>query len=62
MSIKKSQAILKHFIDLKFTRLVYAVLSKQNHVLWYLKLFSGRRPVKIVKTLNDRQSTLLESC
>ena len=62
MSIKKSQAILKHFIDLKFTRLVYAVLSKQNHVLWYLKLFSGRRAVKIVKTLNDRQSTLLESC
>ena len=39
MSIKKSQAILKHFIDLKFTRLVYAVLSKQNHVLWHLKTF-----------------------
>ena len=40
-------------------RLVYAVLRKRNHVLRHLELFSGRLPVKIVKTLNDRQSTLL---
>ena len=32
---------------------------KRNHVLWHLKIVSGRLPVKIVKTLNDRQSTLL---
>ena len=33
MSIKKSQAILKRFIVLKFNwRLVYAGLRKQNHV------------------------------
>ena len=35
------------------------MLRKRNHVLWHLELFSGRLPVKIVKTLNDRQSTLL---
>ena len=48
MSIKKSQAILKHFIYLKFS-------------VWFtrLELFSSRLPVKIVKTLNDRQSILL---
>ena len=44
MSIKKSQAILKRSIDLKFsvwTRLVYAGLRKRNHVLWHLELFSA---------------------
>ena len=60
MSIKKSQAILKHFIDLKFS--VWFTLRKRSHVLWHLELFSGRLPVKIVETLNDRQSTLLEFC
>ena len=35
------------------------MLRKRNHVLWHLELLSGRLPVKIVKTLNDRQSTLL---
>ena len=40
----------------------YAVLTKRNHVLWHLELFSGRLPVKFVKTLNYWQSTLLESC
>ena len=39
MSIKKSQAILKHLIDLKFG--VYAVLRKRNHVSWHLKLLSA---------------------
>ena len=40
-------------------RLVHAGFRKRNHVLWHLQLFSGRLPVKIVKTLNDRQSALL---
>ena len=40
-------------------RLVHAGLRKRNHILWHLQLFSGRLPVKIVKTLNDRQSALL---
>ena len=58
MSIKKSQAILKHFIDLKFT--VWFTLCSVNKTMFCdTKLFSGRLPVKIVKTLNDRQSTLL---
>ena len=39
-----------------------AVLTKRNHVLWHLELFSGRLPVKFVKTLNYWQSTLPESC
>ena len=37
MSIKKSQAILKRFIDLKFS--VWFTLGseiKRNHVLWHL--------------------------
>ena len=40
-------------------RLVHAGLRKRNHIFWHLKLFSGRLPVKIVKTLNDRQCALL---
>ena len=55
MSIMKSQAILKRFIDLKF-RVGFTGLRKPNHVLWHFELFSGRLPVKVFKTLNDRQS------
>ena len=50
MSIKKSQAILKRFIDLKF--IVWFTLVSENETT-LLTLFSGRLPVK---TLNDRQS------
>ena len=59
MSIKKSQAILKYFIDLKCKKsfkMVQAGPRKGNHVLWHLKLFSDRLPLKVFKTLNDRQS------
>ena len=59
MSIKKSQAILKCFIDLKYIVMVYAGLRRRNHVLWHLELFSARQPVKVFKTLNDRQSYIL---
>ena len=31
----------------------------RNHVLWHLKLFSGLLPVKVFKTLNNRQSNIL---
>ena len=58
MSIKKSQAILKCFIDLK-SSIWYAGLRKRTYVLWHFKLFSGRLPVKVFKTLNDRQSYIL---
>ena len=46
MSIKKSQSSVWF----------YAGLKERNHVLWHLELFSARRPVKVFKTLNDRQS------
>ena len=53
MSIKKSQAILKCFIDLKnsgwFTR--WAQKTKP----WLL--FSARLPVKVFKTLNRQMIT-----
>ena len=42
MSIKKSQAILKHFIDLKFS--VWFTLCSENetmHVSWHLELFAA---------------------
>ena len=57
MSIKKSQAILKHFIDLKFS--VWFTLCSENETIFlgHLEHFSGRLPV--VNTLNDRESTLL---
>ena len=59
MSIKKSQAILKHFIDLKFS--VWFTLCSENEIM-FCNTSVHRWPEKIVKTLNDRQSTLLESC
>ena len=40
-------------------RLVYAGFRKQSHVLWHLEPFSGQLPVKVFKTLNDRQSYIL---
>ena len=63
MSIKKSQAILKYFIDLKFT--VWFTLGSADETMfqgdtwWHLELFSPRLPVKVFKTLNDRQSHIL---
>ena len=37
--------------------MVYAGLRKRKQfVLWHLELFSARLPVKVLKTLNDRQS------
>ena len=57
MSIKESQAILKHFIDLKFS--VCFTLCSENETIFlgHLQHFSGRLPV--VNTLNDRETTLL---
>ena len=60
MSIKKSQAILKCFINLKYS--VWFTLGSEDetmHVLWHLEFFSARLPVKVFKTLNDRQSYIL---
>ena len=39
--------------------MVQAGLRRQNHVLWNLELFSARLPVKVFKTLHDRQSYIL---
>ena len=63
MSIKKSQAILKHFIDLKFIVSGLRCDQKTKPCFLFRELFSGRLPVKIVGTctLNDRRSTWLES-
>ena len=36
MPIKKSQAILKHFISSLVFDGRYAVLRKRNHILWHL--------------------------
>ena len=57
MSIKKSQAILKHFINLKFN--VWFTLCSENETIFlgHFEHFSGRLPV--VNTLNDRETTLL---
>ena len=38
---------------------VFTVRDTKIGILGHLELFSGRLPVKIVKTLNERQSTLL---
>ena len=59
MSIKKSQAILKCFIDLKSS--VWFTLGSENETMFCdtLKRFSGRLPVKVFKTLDDRQSYIL---
>ena len=51
MLIKKSQAILKRLYRSQLQSLVYAGLRSRNHGL--------RLPVKVLKTLNDRQSYLL---
>ena len=57
MSIKKSQAILKHFIDLKFSVWFTLCLENETIFLGHLEYFSGR--LLVVNTLNDRESTLL---
>ena len=57
MSIKTSQAILKYFISLVFG-LRWAQKTKPP-VLWHLKLFSTRLPVKVFKALNGRQFYIL---
>ena len=48
MLTKKSEAIQKHFIGLKFSTWVTLGSEKKN-VLWHLELFSGRLPVKVFK-------------
>ena len=48
--------MLKCFKFSTVASLVYAGLRKRNHALWHLKRFSGRLPVKVLNTLNDRQS------
>ena len=54
MSIKKSQAILKCFIDLKSS--VWFMLGSEDETFVTPELFSARLPVKVFKTINDRQS------
>ena len=54
MSIKKSQSILKCFIDLKSS--VWFSLDSEDETFVTLRLFSAQLPVKVFKTLNDRQS------
>ena len=54
MSIKKSQAILKHFVDLKFS-VWFTLCSENEAIIVTLRTFSR----STAKTLNDRQSTLL---
>ena len=48
MSTKKSEAILKHFIDLKFSANGLRWAQKKN-VLRHLELFLGQLPVKVFK-------------
>ena len=58
MLINKSQAIMKRFIDLKFS--VWFTLGSEDETMFCdTELFSGWPPVKIFKTRNDQQSTLL---
>ena len=60
MSIKKSQAILECFIDLKYSDwFTLGSDYETSLVLWHLELFSARLPVKVFKTLNDPQSYIL---
>ena len=47
MSTKKSEAILKHFIDLKFS--AWFTLGSEKKVLRHLELFLGQLPVKVFK-------------
>ena len=59
MSIKESQAILKCFIDLQFS--VWFTLGSENETMFCdtSNFFSGRLPVKVFETLNDRQCYIL---
>ena len=60
MSIKKSQPILKCFINLKSS--VWFMLGSENETMFcdrHFELFSARLPVKVLKKLNDRQSYIL---
>ena len=61
MSIKKTQAILKYLIDLKYG--VWFMLGSEDETMFcavtLIELFSARLPVKVFKTLNDRQSYIL---
>ena len=59
MSITKSQAILKCFIDLKSR--VWFTLGSENETMFCdtWNFFFGRLPVKVFKTLNDRQYYIL---
>ena len=53
MLINKSQAILKRFIDLKFS--VWFTLGSEDETMFCdTELFSGWPPVKIFKTRNDQ--------
>ena len=57
MSIKKSQAILKCFIDLKSSVwFTWAQKTKPCSVTLQRELFSARLPLEVLKTLNDQQS------
>ena len=53
MSIKKSQAVLKCFINLKSN--VWFTLGSEDETM-FCYTFSARLPVMVLKTLNDRQS------
>ena len=53
MSIKKSQAILKCFIDLKYS--VWFTLGPEDETMFC----STRLPVTVFKALNVRQSYIL---
>ena len=56
MSINKSQAILKYLTDLKSS--VWFTLGSKDKTMFCdtWKFFLARVPVKVLKTLNDRQS------
>ena len=55
MSIKKSQAILKCSIDLKYSD--WFTLGAENETMFVtLRTFSAPLPVKVFETLNDRES------
>ena len=58
ISIKKTQAILKCFIDLK-NSVWFTLASEDKTMVWHLELFSAWLPVKVFKTLNGRQSYIL---
>ena len=60
MSIKKSQAILKCFIDLK-SSVLFTLGSEDETMFCDTEHFSARLPVKVCKTLNDRQSYILKN-